>query len=261
MIKHLSYVSIFLLGITLSSCGESESYQENDDLDVNTSHTSEVYTNDNSHDEMVAVEEKTTFYTLDFEDRGVLADNAALEKATCVTLKNNGKLSRTINFEWYEPANEVYTAIGFLFTPKKDQMKMETGVFKTIPISGVLYGEGKEALNNDEVYLLGVIDKDNYNIGLEKDLLKEISERFVVLEDKENTIEITSVEDIESEKENELASISSYMVLGQQQVKGTYALHLMEIATKKEFEFKASFDIIHDWGYLDEEKMKEDLGE
>ncbi|WP_062060506.1 hypothetical protein [Aquimarina longa] len=257
----INFISALLLTAILWSCGgknNKENSSNNNiqdtttEYDVNPSIEEEHIEEDN-----VEVYKEEKFYEFKFIERGVFDENFEVEKVKFTTIQSSDLgNSRTISFEFYEPRNEVYSSFGFVFYPEKDEMKILPNRFE---IESFISASQKDALGKNKFYITGVIDQKSYELGLEKGLLDNIPDRFVLMEEQENIFEIDSAEDTVSKKENEMSSISKYMVTGQQKVKGSFVLNLMEISTKKKFLLKAEFKVIHDWGYLDEKKMKEDL--
>ncbi len=87
-----------------------------------------------------------------------------------------------------------------------------------------------------------VIGMETYQKAIAADLLEDIGEDFVFLSEETNKLIIESVEDINTEEEeNELYES------GRQLLTGSFQVFLLKVSNKEKIELKVDFKVNHDW--------------
>jgi hypothetical protein len=125
--------------------------------------------------------------------------------------------------------------ISFIKHLKTDNPKLEAGIY---PIKSLVAVADSETPCFN---MLGVVDEHTYQNAIAAGILDDIRDSYVILEDNDNTMTITSVKAMGKEEDG------AYYKTGQQLVTGKGQVSLFKIATEETLELEFDFKINHDW--------------
>lgn len=233
----LIYLQVFSLFIFWGCSGNQSNNNQTDTGDNSESSTDQKST---------PLKEEEEYYKISFNKNSILPSSAEVDGLDFTSaIQTEGVITRVIKIQLYESLSDQYIIMSFIGRFPGDHPKMTVGTFEIMEI-------GQDQSNKQQAHVMyatgNIVTERYYEEAKKLGLLERLENSYLLIKDQRNEINVLSVSDTQSDKENHL--ITPETKHGQQTVKGKIILQLKNLASGKTDQFNASFEVIHDWAFI-----------